>query len=127
MHALITQNGEDKFEFLELLSYINFCVQNNISRHIHVTCTRVLSRNFYFGGSYKPTVNTITTTVQSQEYTGGSLKCLAGSFPLPPPLDRTLIHVCHYYYSYMLLVWGCPIMCMTRLVNSTAWLLIIVN
>ncbi len=47
--------------------------------------------------------NTITTTVQSQEYTSGKLEVLGGSwriwgasFPLPPPLDRTLHTILSY-------------------------------
>ncbi len=57
---------------------------------------RVLSRNFCLGGSISPQVNTITTTVQSQEYTGGKLEVLGeaeefgGKLPPCPPLDRTL-------------------------------------
>ena len=44
--------------------------------------------NFFLGGgkAISPQVNTITTTVQSQEYTGGKLP------PCPPSLDRTLMY-----------------------------------
>ena len=46
-----------------------------------------------FGGeAISPQVNTITTTVQSQEYTGREAwSFFGGSFPPAPPLYRTLI------------------------------------
>ncbi len=49
--------------------------------YMYCTCvysTRLLSRIFYLGGAISPQVNTITTTIHSQEYSGGKLEVLGG-------------------------------------------------
>ncbi len=58
-------------------SFVYFYYTHTLYTHT-LYMYRVLSRNFCLGG---PQVNTITTTVQSQEYTGGKLEVLGEAPP----------------------------------------------
>ncbi len=51
---------------------------------------------FVWGEAISPQVNTITTTVQSQEYTGGggSLKFFGEASPLPPTARTLTVYIC---------------------------------
>ncbi len=77
-------------QYVHVPTNIHVCIRqcNYVPTNNYYVTTRVLSRKFFFGGgkAISPQVNTITTTVQSQEYTGGKLP------PCPPSLDRTLMY-----------------------------------